>query len=67
MPWLFSYSQWDGKQTPALDADDLLAEMADDVLADGDAWREGVGGLELRHLVAHCIEITTQNREQQSA
>src|SRR5207244_928711 len=39
MPWLFSYSQWDGKQTPALDADDLLAEMADDVLADGDAWR----------------------------
>ena len=39
MPWLFSYSQWDGKQTPALDADDLLAAMADDVLADGDPWR----------------------------
>ena len=41
--------------------------QASNCVADGDAWREGVGGLELRHLVAHCIEITTQNREQQSA
>jgi uncharacterized protein with von Willebrand factor type A (vWA) domain len=39
MPWLFRYSQWDGRQQIALDADDLLAAMADDVLADGDPWR----------------------------
>jgi uncharacterized protein with von Willebrand factor type A (vWA) domain len=39
MPWLFSYSQWDGRQKVALDADDLLAAMADDVLADGNPWR----------------------------
>jgi uncharacterized protein with von Willebrand factor type A (vWA) domain len=39
MPWLFRYSKWDGKQNPGVDADDLLAAMADDVLADGDPWR----------------------------
>jgi uncharacterized protein with von Willebrand factor type A (vWA) domain len=39
MPWLFRYSQWDGRQTIALDADELLSAMADDVLADGDPWR----------------------------
>jgi uncharacterized protein with von Willebrand factor type A (vWA) domain len=39
MPWVFRYSKWDGRQTPGVDADDLLAAMADDVLADGDPWR----------------------------
>jgi len=39
MPWLFRYSRWDGQQKVELDADDLLAAMADDVLADGDPWR----------------------------
>jgi uncharacterized protein with von Willebrand factor type A (vWA) domain len=39
VPWLFRYSQWDGRQKVELDADDLLAAMADDVLADGDPWR----------------------------
>src|SRR5438132_14169910 len=39
MPWLFEYSQWDGRQKVALDADEVLAAMADDVLADGDPWR----------------------------
>jgi uncharacterized protein with von Willebrand factor type A (vWA) domain len=39
MPWVFRYSKWDGKQNPGVDADDLLAAMADDVLADGDPWR----------------------------
>jgi uncharacterized protein with von Willebrand factor type A (vWA) domain len=39
VPWLFRYSQWDGRQQIALDADDLLSAMADDVLADGDPWR----------------------------
>jgi uncharacterized protein with von Willebrand factor type A (vWA) domain len=39
VPWLFRYSQWDGKQQIALDADDLLSAMADDVLADGNPWR----------------------------
>jgi uncharacterized protein with von Willebrand factor type A (vWA) domain len=39
MPWLFRYSQWDGRQKVELDADDLLAAMADDVLADGNPWR----------------------------
>jgi uncharacterized protein with von Willebrand factor type A (vWA) domain len=34
------YSRWDGTQNlPDLDADDLLDEMADDVLADGDPRR----------------------------
>jgi len=33
------YSEWDGtQQIGDLDADDLLAAMADDVLYDGDAW-----------------------------
>ena len=37
---LIRYSQWDGSQQgPDLDADDLLEQMADDVLMDGDAWR----------------------------
>ena len=39
MPWLFRYSRWDGQQRVELDADDLLAAMADDVLADGNPWR----------------------------
>jgi uncharacterized protein with von Willebrand factor type A (vWA) domain len=39
VPWVFRYSQWDGRQKVELDADDLLAAMADDVLADGDPWR----------------------------
>src|SRR3989442_14342425 len=39
MPWLFEYSRWDGRQKVALDADEVLAAMADDVLADGDPWR----------------------------
>ena len=34
------YSRWDGTQKlDALDADDLLAAMSDDLLADGDPWR----------------------------
>jgi uncharacterized protein with von Willebrand factor type A (vWA) domain len=37
---LIRYSRWDGTQSlPDFDADDLLDEMADDVLADGDARR----------------------------
>jgi uncharacterized protein with von Willebrand factor type A (vWA) domain len=37
---LIRYSQWDGSQQgPDLDADEVLEQMADDVLADGDAWR----------------------------
>src|SRR6266478_3666980 len=32
-------SRWEGRQKIELDADDLLAAMADDVLADGDPWR----------------------------
>ena len=39
MPRFFDYSRWDGRQKVELDADDLLAAMADDVLADGDPWR----------------------------
>ena len=39
MPWLFRYSQWDGRQAIDLDADALLDAMADDVLSDGDPWR----------------------------
>ena len=39
MPWLFRYSQWDGRQAIDLDADALLDAMADDVLADGNPWR----------------------------
>src|SRR5919201_898675 len=39
MPFLFRYSRWDGLQKVELDADDLLAAMADDVLADGNPWR----------------------------
>ncbi len=34
------YSRWDGTQKlDALDADDLLAAMSDDLLTDGDPWR----------------------------
>jgi uncharacterized protein with von Willebrand factor type A (vWA) domain len=37
---LIRYSQWDGSQQgPDLDADEVLEQMADDVLTDGDAWR----------------------------
>ena len=37
---LIRYSRWDGTQKlDALDADDLLAAMSDDLLADGDPWR----------------------------
>src|ERR1051326_5649020 len=39
MRLFFHDSRWDGRQKVELDADDLLAAMADDVLADGDAWR----------------------------
>src|ERR1051326_8696409 len=39
MPRFFHYSRWDGRQKVELDGDDLLAAMAADVLADGDAWR----------------------------
>src|SRR5213592_536482 len=39
MPWLFQYSRWDGRQQVSVDADDVLAAMADDVLSDGDPWR----------------------------
>src|SRR5258705_6225327 len=36
---LFRYSRWDGTQKLAdLDADDLLAAMADDLMSDGDLW-----------------------------
>ncbi len=36
----FRYSRWDGsQQVPDLDADELLDEMADDVLSDGDPRR----------------------------
>jgi uncharacterized protein with von Willebrand factor type A (vWA) domain len=34
------YSRWDGSQKlDALDADDLLSAMSDDLLTDGDPWR----------------------------
>src|SRR4029434_5790799 len=33
------YSRWDGTQKIDLDADDLMAAMADDRLHDGDPWR----------------------------
>jgi uncharacterized protein with von Willebrand factor type A (vWA) domain len=33
------YSRWDGTQKVDLDADDLMAAMADDLLHDGDPWR----------------------------
>ena len=33
------YSRWDGTQKIDLDADELLAAMADDLLHDGDPWR----------------------------
>ena len=34
------YSNWDGSQSlPDFDADDLLAAMADDLVADGDLRR----------------------------
>jgi uncharacterized protein with von Willebrand factor type A (vWA) domain len=36
---LFRYSRWDGSQRLDLDADELLAAMADDLLYDGDPWR----------------------------
>jgi uncharacterized protein with von Willebrand factor type A (vWA) domain len=36
---LFRYSRWDGTQKIDLDADELLAAMADDLLSDGDPWR----------------------------
>ena len=36
---LYRYSRWDGTQKIDLDADQLLAAMADDLLADGDPWR----------------------------
>ena len=37
---LIRYSRWDGTQKlDALDADDLLAAMSDDLLTDGDPWR----------------------------
>jgi uncharacterized protein with von Willebrand factor type A (vWA) domain len=36
---LFRYSRWDGTQKIDLDADELLAAMADDLLTDGDPWR----------------------------
>jgi uncharacterized protein with von Willebrand factor type A (vWA) domain len=37
---LFRYSRWDGTQRlPDLDADDVLAALADDLLADGDVAR----------------------------
>jgi uncharacterized protein with von Willebrand factor type A (vWA) domain len=36
---LYRYSRWDGTQKVELDADGLLAAMADDLLADGDPWR----------------------------
>ena len=39
MPWLHRYSEWDGRQKVALDPDDLLDAMADDVLSDGNPWR----------------------------
>src|SRR5262245_4752612 len=39
MPWVHNYSEWDGRQKVALDPDDLLAAMADDVLSDGNPWR----------------------------
>jgi uncharacterized protein with von Willebrand factor type A (vWA) domain len=36
---LIRYSRWDGSQEiPELDADEVLGEMADDLLADGDPW-----------------------------
>ncbi|MFN8524943.1 MAG: VWA domain-containing protein [Chloroflexota bacterium] len=35
-----SYSRWDGsQQPPALDADEVLEAMSDDLLEDGDVWR----------------------------
>ena len=33
---LIRYSRWDGTQNVDLDADDLLASMADDLISDGD-------------------------------
>jgi uncharacterized protein with von Willebrand factor type A (vWA) domain len=37
---LIRYSRWDGSQNvPDLDADDLLSQMSDDLLSDGDPWR----------------------------
>jgi uncharacterized protein with von Willebrand factor type A (vWA) domain len=36
---LYRYSRWDGTQRIDLDADELLAAMADDLLYDGDPWR----------------------------
>ena len=49
MPWLFRYSQWDGRQNLDLDADALLDAMADDVLADGNPWRA------LQRLMQHGV------------
>src|SRR3954447_25490068 len=35
------YSRWDGSQEPfGLDADELMEAMSDDLLDDGDLWRE---------------------------
>jgi uncharacterized protein with von Willebrand factor type A (vWA) domain len=36
---LYRYSRWDGTQKIDLDADELMAAMADDLLYDGDPWR----------------------------
>jgi uncharacterized protein with von Willebrand factor type A (vWA) domain len=37
---LIRYSRWDGSQNvPDFDADDLLSQMSDDLLSDGDPWR----------------------------
>ena len=37
---IFRYSRWDGSQNvPDFDADDVLAQMSDDLLSDGDPWR----------------------------
>ena len=36
---LIRYSRWDGSQDlPALDADDLLESLSDDLMSDGDLW-----------------------------
>ena len=38
MPMRSRYSRWDGTQRIDLDADELLDQMSDDLMADGDPW-----------------------------
>ena len=38
------YARWDGTQTiPALDADEIMDALADDIMAEGDSARRSAG------------------------